>query len=71
MEKFKNSLPGDVLDRMKVEVAELVSTKKKALPWIASLVKRAAGSAFHDRFSEIRASPLVQELPIRAGKLIL
>ena len=70
MHPWMDKVPGDMLDRMKVEVADLIYTKKKALPWIASLVKVAAGSAFQDRFSEIRSSPLVQELPIRAGMII-
>ena len=43
------------------------STKDKALPFIASLVKRAAEKEFQDRFSQIRDSPLVQELPIKDG----
>ena len=43
------------------------STKDKALPFIASLVKRAVDLGFQDRFSEIREGPLVQELPIKGG----
>ena len=45
------------------------STKEKALPYIASLVKRAVETGFQDRFTEIRDGPLVQELPIKSGKL--
>ena len=43
------------------------STKDKALPFIVSLVKRAVDTGFQDRFTEIRKSPLIQELPIKAG----
>ena len=41
------------------------STKDKALPFIASLVKRAAEKELQEKFSQIKDSPLVQELPIR------
>ena len=71
MHPWMDKVPGDVLDKMKVEVGDLTTTKKKALPWIASLVQRAAGSAFQERFSDIRNSPLVLELPIRSGQVIL
>ena len=43
------------------------STKDKALPFIASLVKRAADESFKGRFSKIRDGPLIQELPVKSG----